>query len=137
MMTKMKKSEVIKEERSGLNERPNESMQGDDMKKKSEIKLKRTMDAGSVHKIITDLAKNLKDGTLVIETGEEFVTLKTGSQIEFELNASQKKNKQKLVIDLSWRLPSLKADEEDSFKISNEEPEITDPSPVEEEEDEE
>lgn len=103
------------------------------MKKKSDIKIKQTMDADGVSRLLADIVNSLKNGTICIERGEEFTTLVTGTEIEAEIEASQKKDKQKLSISLSWRLHSLKEEEGESFRISSAEPEITDPSPLEEE----
>lgn len=101
--------------------------------KKNEVKLKRVVDAENVAQILTDLAASIREGTVCVESGDEFVTLETGADVQFELElqAEQKKNKQKFELELSWRTAPPTMAETESFKISSHEPEITEPSPVE------
>jgi hypothetical protein len=68
-----------------------------------------------------------------VENGNEFVTLNAGEDAQFELDlqAGQKKSKQKFELELSWRTSPPKLDSEDDFKISSQEPEITEASPLE------
>lgn len=107
--------------------------------KKAEVKLKRTADAESIAQILDDLAKSLRDGLICVENGPDFVTLETGEDVQFdlELQAAQKKNKQKFEMELSWKTAQPRIDEDGAFKISSKEPEITEPSPLEEAEPEE
>lgn len=102
--------------------------------KKNEVKLKRTANAENVAQILNDLAGSLRDGTICVENGVDFVTLNAGNDALFdlELQAAQKKNKQKFELELSWRTALPKIDETEDFRISSKEPEITEPSPLEE-----
>lgn len=101
--------------------------------KKSEVKLKRIATAQDIAAVLDDLAVSIRAGTVCLESGSEFVTLNVGEDtpIELEIEASQKKNKTKFEMELSWRIASPKMTEEDDLKISSVEPEITEPSPVE------
>ncbi|MCG8333163.1 MAG: amphi-Trp domain-containing protein [Proteobacteria bacterium] len=107
--------------------------------KKSEVKLRRTVNADNVAQILNDLAASIREGTVCVENGNEFVTLSTGEDVQFELElqAGQKKSKQKFELELSWRTTPPKMDSADDFKISSQEPEITEPSPLEAEDSEE
>lgn len=102
------------------------------MRKKSEVKLKRTLDVAAAQKLLTDLAESIKDGTVCVEALDEFAAVTVGSEMELELSVSEKKSKQRLSIEFSWRLPEPE-DEMEPFRVSSSEPEITEPSPVEEE----
>lgn len=104
--------------------------------KKTEVKLKRTVDAENVAQILNDLADAIREGKVCVENGDEFVTLQTNqdNQFELELEASQKKNKQKFELELTWRIAPPKLEEAESFKVSSNEPEITNLSPVDESE---
>lgn len=98
---------------------------------KSEVKIKRTMEAEALADVLDDLAKSVREGTVVVQQGDEFVTLKPGGRIEFELEAGQKKDKQKFSIEMSWRQVDIQEDEAADFKISSQEPEMEAPVPPE------
>jgi hypothetical protein len=51
-----------------------------------------------------------------------------------ELEAGQKKDKQKLSLELGWRPLEVEEEEAAEFKISSQEPEMTAPAPAEGEE---
>ncbi len=107
--------------------------------KKTEVKLRRTVNPEDVAKILIDLANSIKEGTVCLENGSDFVTLEAAedAQIEMGLQAGQKKNKQKFELELSWRLAPPKLEGDESFKISSQEPEIVEPVTPEPEEGEE
>lgn len=97
---------------------------------KKEVTVKGTMKPQGIATILEDLLDSFKKGKLVVQNGHEFVALQPSEQISLELEAAQKKGKEKLVIELSWEQrvePSLP---ESGFKITSEEP----PMPVVEEE---
>ena len=91
---------------------------------KNEIKVKTAMDMNTAKAVLDDLAKSFKEGTICIESGSEFVTLKPSDQISLEIKAAQKKGKEKLSVELSWRQAAV-SDEvgEEVFKISGKAPE--------------
>ena len=97
--------------------------------KKGEVKIKKNMSAEAVGSILDDLIGSFKEGTVCVESGGEFVVLKPSELIEVEIEASRKKNKEKLVIELNWRETIPLAEPEADFKISS-----TEPEPVELEE---
>lgn len=99
--------------------------------KKNSVKIKQMVNAQDISTVLSDMSKSFKDGTVCIQTGEEFVTLKPGALIELEIEASQKKGKEKLCIELSWRQVAEVSEDESSLKITSEEPAIDEPSPVE------
>lgn len=101
---------------------------------KSEIKIKAVMDGQTVSGVLEDLARSFKGGTVCIEKNGEFVTLKPGANITVEIEASQKKNKQKLAIEFTWQQAEPVVKTEFGFKISSEEPEIEAPVPEEDQE---
>jgi amphi-Trp domain-containing protein len=98
---------------------------------KSEVKIKRTMEADALADVLDDLAKSIREGTVCVQRGDEFVTLNPGGRMEMELEAGQKKDKQKLSIELSWRQLDVQEEETADFKISSKEPEMTAPTPEE------
>lgn len=104
---------------------------GKEGKMKSEVKIKRTMEAEALADVLDDLVKSFREGTVCVEKGEEFVTLNPGGRIEMEMEAGQKKGKQKFSMELNWRQVDVQEEEAADFKISSQEPEMTAPTPEE------
>ena len=90
--------------------------------KKNEVAVKCKLEADAVGLMLSDLAKNFKEGKVVIQKGASFVTLRPEGQIEVEIEAVEKKGKQKIEIQLSWKEEILLDTPEDEIKISAEEP---------------
>ncbi len=91
------------------------------------ISVKGSMDFNSTLAFLEDLVASIKEKTVCIQRGEEFITLKPTDTIEMEIEAKQKKGKEKLSIELSWRqeLPKVESEEaEQPFSVSSKEPEI-------------
>lgn len=98
------------------------------MSSKNGIVIKGTMDFQSVLTFLEDVVNSFRQKTVCVQRGEEFVTLKPGETIEMELEAVEKKGKQKLSLELSWR-EEIITEAEEPFKVSCEVPE---PAPEEE-----
>ncbi len=92
------------------------------MSSKSGISVKGSMDFKSVATFLDDLVRSFKDKTVVVQRGDEFVTLKPTDNIDLELEAVMKKGKQKLTLELAWR-EEAEIQEEVSFQVSSKEPE--------------
>ncbi|WP_027189417.1 amphi-Trp domain-containing protein [Fundidesulfovibrio putealis] len=69
---------------------------------KSSISLKGSMDPQSLAQLLEDMAKSVKAGTVCLQKGGEFVTLKTSGPMDFTIEAAVKKGKQKLEIAVKW-----------------------------------
>lgn len=94
---------------------------------KSGVSVKGTMDFPSMVAFLEDLVGCFKEKTICIQRGDEFITLKPAENIEMEIEAKQKKGKEKLVLELSWReeLPQLDEEEAEApFRVSAKEPEL-------------
>ncbi len=93
------------------------------------ISLKGTVDFAGASALLADLVKSFNEKTVCLQKGGEFCTLKPGEAISFEIEAEHKKNRQKLVIELSW-LDEAPAPEVADIKISSVEPEpLPEPEP--------
>ena len=92
--------------------------------KKNEVQIKKSLGAEAAAGMLEELAASLRQGTVCVEKGSEFVTLKTAEIMDLELRAALKKNKSKLEIELSWRDIVPVDQVETVFKISSEEPEV-------------
>jgi len=90
--------------------------------KKNEVKIKHILEADAVATMLSDLAYGFKEKKVVILKGSSSVTLKPAGQIEVEIEAVEKKEKQKIEIQLSWKEDILLDAPEAEIKISAEEP---------------
>lgn len=91
---------------------------------KKEVTVKGTLKPQVVATIIEDILDSFKKGKVVVQNGHDFVTLLPSEQITIELEAQQKKGKEKLVLELSWEKRLEPSMPEGEFKISSEEPVI-------------
>lgn len=90
--------------------------------KKNEVTIKCKQEADATASMLSDLASSFKNGKVVIQKGPSFVTLRPAGQIEVEIEAVEKKGKQKIEIQLSWKEEILLEDPEAEITISAEEP---------------
>ncbi len=90
---------------------------------KNGIVVKGVMDFASVNSFLDDVVKSFKARKVVVQRGDEFVTLVPTDAIDLELEAVVKKDKQKLSIELAWR-EEVAGENEMSFRVSSVEPEI-------------
>ncbi len=89
---------------------------------KKEINLNVVLDKNEIIQYLESLAQNLKSEKLVIEKGNQFLSLTPSAQIEINVEAKQKKEKEKLRIELSWSTEDIDVPA-DFLKISSTEPE--------------
>jgi amphi-Trp domain-containing protein len=86
---------------------------------KKEIKLKGNLETAKTADYLNDLAAGLKAGDVYIQKGGEFVSLKPGLTVDFEIEAVKKKHKEKLVIEISWHKEESDEFEGENMKISS------------------
>jgi len=103
--------------------------------KKNEITVKCKLESDAAGSMLSELASRFKEGKVVIQKGTSFVTLRPAGQIEVEIEAVEKKGKQKIEIQLSWKEEILLDAPEAEIRISAEEP-VLDVSSLTEEPDE-
>jgi len=92
--------------------------------KKNEVNVKGVLTVDGVSAVLKDLMKSIDAGKICIEHNEVFVTLQPSDQMDFEIKAANKKGKQKIEIELSWREALPREDASKGFKISDTEPEL-------------
>ncbi|MBI5592659.1 MAG: amphi-Trp domain-containing protein [Deltaproteobacteria bacterium] len=90
--------------------------------KKNEVNIKCKMETDAVAILLSDMVKSFREGKMVIQKGSSFVTLKPVGQIEVELEATEKKGKQRIEIQLSWKEAVFSEQPEDEIRISGDEP---------------
>lgn len=98
------------------------------MSSKNGIVIKGTMDFQSIITFLEDVVNSFKAKTVCVQRGDEFITLTPADSIEMELEAVEKKGKQKLSLELEWR-EETPVEAGVPFKVGCEVPE---PAPVEE-----
>ena len=88
------------------------------------ISFKSFIDLAQAVTYLEDLASSLRDGRVYVRQADEYVELVPTDGIEIQLDASEKKGKQKLTLELTWRR-SLEANGGGSnLSISSNKPEI-------------
>jgi amphi-Trp domain-containing protein len=92
--------------------------------KKNEVNVKGVLTVSGVNAVLKDLIQSIDAGKICIEHNEVFVTLQPSDQMDFEIKAANKKGKQKIEIELSWREVLPEEDASKSLKISDTEPEL-------------
>ena len=92
---------------------------------KSGMEFKSTMDKEQVAVLLEDLARSIRKGTVCAQQDPEFLTLSPTDIIEVEFEAGQKKGKEKIGLELSWRLEMpVEETAGAAFKISAKAPEV-------------
>ncbi|GFK93624.1 hypothetical protein NNJEOMEG_01458 [Fundidesulfovibrio magnetotacticus] len=85
------------------------------------LSLEGTLAPSDLAVLLEELATGLRAGVVCLHRGEEFLTLKPGSALEFEVEAAVKKGRQRLDLSVKWREPEEAAPLPD-FRISAVEP---------------
>lgn len=85
---------------------------------KQKISVKKSLTCKEAVAYMQALVDSLESGKIVVESGEERVTLTPSKHIDIEVEAKTKKNKQKFGFEISW------SNQDDAqLKISDGEPE--------------
>lgn len=95
------------------------------------VSLKQHMATEDAIRYLEDLVQAYKDGKIVVEQGENVVSIEPGADVAVEVGAKQKDGKAKFSLELAWRTPQ--GGEGEEVRISSEEPE---PAPQEEKKEE-
>ncbi len=89
---------------------------------KQEVSFKGNLEQKTVVSYLEDMIKSFKAGKVCIQNGEKFVTLQPQGDIELSVQASEKKGKEKLSFELSWRKSPEDERKSIELKISSKEP---------------
>ncbi len=89
---------------------------------KKDLRFKGKMEIGRVIAYLEDLIKSLREGTLYVQQGEEYVALHPVELMKLEVEAGRKDEKERLMFEISWKkeatIPS-----QSELKITPSEPE--------------
>lgn len=94
---------------------------------KKEVSISGKMEKARVIEHLDKLVRSLRDGSVYVQQGSDYVGLNPAEFVDFELDASSRKNKETLELKLSWRkVESI--DETEDVTISSEKPEVPEPA---------
>jgi len=69
----------------------------------SKVEMKQIQKIGEVVTYLEGLLKGFKEGKIVVQQGDNFVSLVPTEQVVVEVSAKRKKNKDKFSLELSWQ----------------------------------
>lgn len=90
------------------------------MSNKIKVKMEGKLD--QIVNYLDDIVNSLKQGKVVVQQGEEFVSLEPAENVFFEVEAKQKKGKEKISFELEWSKIQVEEVQEEGFAITSEEP---------------
>lgn len=94
---------------------------------KKEVSFEKMMGADEAVSYLEELVGSFKERKIVIEQGEQVLSLSVPETVEIEVEARKKKGKEKLSIEFSWRFPE-EAEPDEPLKISSTEPVVESPA---------
>lgn len=95
------------------------------MSEKNEVKIKTCLDLKTVVNYLESITMSLKGGSVAITKDDESIVLNPSKEITFELEASEKKDKEKLYLEISWLKKELiKEEKKVKLEISSKLPEV-------------
>lgn len=70
---------------------------------KNKVEIEGTMELTQAVAYIEDMLKGLKAGTVHVQFGVDSVLLHPKSVVDFEMEVSQKKDKEKITLEVTWK----------------------------------
>ncbi|GMT49245.1 MAG: hypothetical protein IEMM0008_0784 [bacterium] len=92
------------------------------MSSKQDVSMKGLVSSKEAAAYLQDLITCFKAGTICVQQGDEFVTLKPEDMVLLEIEAEQKKDKEKFILEMTWR-KGEKLNGDIDLKITSKEPE--------------
>ncbi|TPV96565.1 MAG: amphi-Trp domain-containing protein, partial [Myxococcales bacterium FL481] len=89
----------------------------------NEVNYKAHVEIAQAVAYLRELAQSLEDGVTYIKHESRVIALRPPEGVEFEIEAAEKKQKQKLNIELSWHRRAEQHDPKNGLQISATEPE--------------
>lgn len=79
-------------------------------KEKVKVSLKQYVETKEAVRYLEELVKGLKAGCIEVRQGDESLVLTAPDMLELEMEAKQKKDKSKFVLELSWKAAPVMAE---------------------------
>ena len=89
---------------------------------KQEISMEKTMTTKDVIAYLEQVVEGLKNGQLIVQKDDRILLLNPPAIMEVEVEAKQKKNKEKFSLELSWKT-DMETESGDSLIIGSKVPE--------------
>lgn len=89
------------------------------MSSKQELKAELAMSLPDVTEYLEAIVAGLREGRVYLEHGGKVLGLYPGETVTLELSAKQKKNRDKLSLELSWERPEGAGEDGQELKISS------------------
>lgn len=89
---------------------------------KKEIKLETSLPLAQAVDYLAELVASLRQGRVVVQKGKEYIELNPSAQVEVEIEAVRKKDKEKFVLELTWRTDGEAQSGEMPLRISSQAP---------------
>lgn len=89
---------------------------------KKEIKLETSLPLEQAVDYLAALVSSLRQGRVVVEKGQDYLELTPAALVEVEIEAARKKDKEKFVLELTWRQEREAAPGEAALRISSKTP---------------
>ncbi len=77
---------------------------------KKKVKIEEKVTCGILAERLRKMALDLENGRFEVQSGDETISFSYAESIPMEIEAKQKDNKEKLVIEMSWRTPTVPAE---------------------------
>ena len=89
------------------------------MSNKRELKAELEMPLADLAQYLQEIVAGLRAGQIYLEHGGQVVGLRPGAVVSVEINAKQKKDKEKLCLEMAWRRTEEPAPSEPDLVISS------------------
>jgi|GEM_PF-781404 amphi-Trp domain-containing protein len=86
---------------------------------KKGVSLETTLPLGQAVDYLEDLVRSLRQGRVVVQKGQESIQLTPAALVEVELEAVRKKDKEKFVLEISWRIDKDSNYNDDPVRIGS------------------
>jgi amphi-Trp domain-containing protein len=89
---------------------------------KKEVEFKGPMNTGELMRYLEGLLDGLKKGVICVRKGEEYVVLTPSEQMKVEIEAEEKKDKNKFSLEIAWSHKPVEEPEPSGLSISTQIP---------------
>ena len=86
------------------------------MSSKKKMRIDSVMELTKAITYLENLVESIKAGRVEVQTGDETITLNPAQVVEFEMELSRKKDKEKMSFEMSWK-KDPRLDEETDLQI--------------------
>ncbi|MCB2183016.1 MAG: amphi-Trp domain-containing protein [Desulfobulbaceae bacterium] len=81
------------------------------MSAKNKVACKKKVETAELIYFLENILEGMKSRNVLVKCGKESVQMSVPNEVKFEIGAKQKKEKNKISIEISWELDAAKDDE--------------------------